>query len=155
VPTPTTPSISIVTPVVKADNCGPELVVEAELGSGGQRQARSEASSRATRSLRRGEELTLGFQVPSAARCEVSVRYSNDNDNDAPTETVTVLVDNTTVRMFVSEDTSGPRTPAGGGWNIFREAVAGAVLLAPGPHTLVVSPTGGDAFGIEIDAIRM
>jgi hypothetical protein len=155
VPTPTIPNVSIVTPVVNAESCGRELVLEAEQGAGGQRQSRSEASNQATRWLRRGEELTIGFQVPSPARCEVSVRYSNDNANDAPTETITLLIDNAMVGLFVSEDTSGPRTPAGGGWNIFRDASAGAVLLGSGRHTLVVTSTGGDAFGFEVDAIRI
>jgi hypothetical protein len=79
------------------------------------------------------------------------VRYSNDNRNDRPTEIVTLMLDGTSVGQFIAEDTGD----GGFGWNVFATSSPMAFAgIEDGEHTLTLSVSGGDGYGIEVDAVR-
>jgi len=109
---------------------------------------RSNAQGARTILLQADQSRTLSFNLGSPASYAVSVRYSNDNYG--PTETVTVSVDGSTVGQFSAQDTGN----YGAGWNVFvQTSTLGTVNLSAGDHTVVVSVSGGDGYGVEIDAV--
>ena len=80
----------------------------------------------------------------------MNVRYSNDNFG--PLETVAVSVDGTSLGQFVPQDTGD----FGHGWNVFLWSdIVGSVDLSAGDHHVVVSVSGGDGFGVEIDLVAL
>jgi len=124
------------------------ILMQAEDGTGqGTIKSRSNAWGDETVWLHSGESRTMSFSSLKGDDFVFSVRYSNDNYGT--TETVTILIDGTEVDSFVAQDTGD----GGNGWNIFvlsNRIPAGA--LTPGDHTLTVSVTEGDGYGIEVDA---
>jgi hypothetical protein len=128
-----------------------QLRLEAEAGSGdGRVVPRSNASGRETVWLRSGQSRILPFQLVAGARYGLTVRYSNDNFG--PTETVTVRIDNVSVGQFDAADTGGQ----GYGWDQFRTSnLTGEIDLEAGSHQVVVSVSGGDGYGIEIDSVTL
>jgi hypothetical protein len=63
-----------------------------------------------------------------------------------------VSIDGVALGEFQAQDTGD----FGFGWNVFRSSgPIGSRILAPGQHTVVVSFTGGDGFGVEIDAVTL
>ena len=98
--------------------------------------------------LKSAESRTLTFILGSAASYNVSVRYSNDNYG--PTETVTISLDGSSVGQFSAEDTGN----YGAGWNVFVQTpTLGTANLSAGSHQVVVSVSGGDGYGVEIDTV--
>ncbi|MGH8592059.1 MAG: glucoamylase family protein [Gammaproteobacteria bacterium] len=109
---------------------------------------RSNASGLKTVSLQSDQSRTWQIQSPASARYTVAVRYSNDNFG--PLDDVEVLVDGGSVNHFAAQDTGD----FGFGWNVFVETGSlGTVDLAAGEHDVRVKVTGGDGFGVEVDAI--
>ncbi len=110
---------------------------------------RGNASQQQTMWLHRGESLRFGFTLQAAARYQLVVRYSNDNNGAL--EQVTLRIDGLQ-RTFSAQDTGN----FGEGWNVFREESVGTpVNLRRGDHSLVISVSGGDGYGIEIDRVRL
>jgi hypothetical protein len=132
-------------------NAPGEVLLQAEAGTGnGQVMLRSAALDQRTVALQSGESRSLSFQFPGEARYGLSVRYSNDNFG--PTESVSVAVDGVQVGSFLALDTGD----FGDGWNNFLSStLAGSFDLTRGPHTITITVSGGDGFGVEIDAIRL
>jgi hypothetical protein len=127
-------------------------VLEAENsnGQGLTIMQRSNASEQHTVHVDSGESIRQPFRV-AAGRYQLSVRYSNDN---APTqgETVKLYIDGAFIASFVARDTGS----GGSGWNIFVTNRWNATpRLSRGLHTLRVSVSGGDGFGIELDKITI
>ena len=131
----------------------PEIDLEGEFGVGsGQVKERSEASGARTILLQAGESRTLSFDLIAGARYRLNIRYSNDNANDLPSELVAVAVDGDLLGQFVPQDTGDD----GFGWNVFAWSdIVGVVDLSPGHHEVVLSVTGGDGFGVEIDVVAL
>lgn len=129
--------------------------LEGELGTGpGPNMSRSNASGGLTRWLHAGESLDLGFTYPAtiAGNYSVAIRYSNDNSNSQPNELVTVKLDNNPIGSFTALDTGD----GGFGWNTFEEfGLPGEFTLVPGVHSITVSPSGGDGFGVEVDFVEL
>lgn len=116
--------------------------------------SRSNASGGLTRWLHAGESLDLGFTYPAtiAGNYSVAIRYSNDNSNSQPNELVTVKLDNNPIGSFTALDTGD----GGFGWNTFEEfGLPGEFTLVPGVHSITVSPSGGDGFGVEVDFVEL
>jgi len=128
------------------------IVLEGENGIGpAQFRPRSEASEQATAYLEHsGDTLTFQFNLPGDATVGVQVRYSNDNFG--PLETVSIEIDDQNAGQFSAQDTGNN----GFGWNVFLVSpTLGPVALSSGAHTLVVSATGGDGYGVEIDQVTI
>ncbi len=128
-----------------------QIVLEGETGMGdGQVMQRGAASDLKTMLLKSTESITLPFTLGAAAHYTVSVQYSNDNNNLAPSETISLSINGVSLEQFVAEDTGD----GGSGWNIFASSGSlGSIELQPGLHEVEISVTGGDDFGVEIDAV--
>jgi len=131
------------------------ILLQAE-SAGGKVIDRSEALGLKTVQLDAGQSHTLNFQFPGPPKLplpsgyRVNVRYSNDNFG--PLETVEVRVDGARVGQLAAQDTGD----GGRGWNIFEwSGLLGPVTLSPGRHTVTVIVSGGDGFGVEIDAVSL
>jgi hypothetical protein len=127
------------------------IKLEAESGSGaGQIMPRSAASGERTVLLKSGESRLLQFDLSSPASYAVTVRYSNDNFGAL--ESVAVAIDGSALGSFQAEDTGDE----GSGWNVFAwSPVVGTVRVAAASHTLAVSVSGGDGYGVEIDHVTL
>lgn len=130
---------------------GESLAFEAESGTGdGSVMNRAAASGGLTVWLHAGEQRTIDFDLPCPADLSVVVRYSNDNFG--PLETVTISIDASAIGSFEAQDTGD----FGSGWNVFEISdPLAAGSLASGSHTLTVSVSGGDGFGVEIDKVTL
>jgi plastocyanin len=129
-----------------------ERLLEAETGSGdGVLRPRSGASNDLTVWLHDGESRSWNLSLPPGQNRTMTVRYSNDNRNDFPTETVTLRLDGTAIGQFVADDTGD----GGVGWNVFAStSPIGFDTLEDGEYVLALTISGGDGYGIEIDAVR-
>ena len=126
------------------------IALEAENGSGGgSNKPRSNASGQQTAWLHAGETRRLSFSIQVGARYTISVRYSNDQTAGSPSETVSVTVDGSGF-SYQAESTG---VGDGNGWNVFKSANLGTIDLTSGGHTVEITPSGGDGFGIEIDVV--
>ena len=126
-------------------------VAEAEAGTGaGTLMARSAASGQRSVWLHAGEARDVPFSADANGRYVLSVRYSNDNYG--PLESVDVRVDGAPVGRFSAQDTGD----WGFGWNNFLwSASLGPVTLTAGAHRATTTLSGGDGYGVEVDAIRI
>jgi uncharacterized repeat protein (TIGR01451 family) len=127
-----------------------QILLEGEAGnSPGPVMTRSNALNHKTVWLHAGESLKLIFQLPVTACYELDVRYSNDNFG--PLEDVEVSVDGIILGRFTAQDTGD----FGAGWNNFMWSnLIGVLNLQPGPHEIILTVTGGDGYGVEIDAVK-
>jgi hypothetical protein len=132
-------------------NATDEVLLQAEGGTGnGQVMLRSAALNQRTVALQASESLTFSFQFSGEARYRVDVRYSNDNFG--PMEVVGIAIDGIQIGNFVALDTGD----FGNGWNNFLwSGPTGSVNLSPGLHNIAITVSGGDGFGVEIDAIKL
>jgi len=130
-------------------NLGEHRLLEGEEGSGdGRVMMRGAASGEGTVWLHADEVRRLELALLAPASCSFRVRYSNDNSG--PSETVTLYFDGRAVGNFRALDTGDN----GHGWNVFRTSPRVAtVTTGAGPHTIGIKPSGGDGYGIEIDAV--
>lgn len=130
------------------------IVLEGEDGqSGGSLMSRSNAWGQRTLLLSGdNREVTWTFTTPAGADSTVRVRYSNDNLDDRSGETVALTLDGLPIGQFVAEDTGS----GGFGWNTFAMSRIEAIGdLGEGTHSFSLSTSGGDGWGIEIDAIEI
>lgn len=143
-PTPTLTPTPIPTPPA-------QILLEGEDGTGdGQVMPRSRASNLHTVWLHTGESRILQFELSTDVSYSLSVRYSNDNFG--PLETVEVSVDGVLVGTFAAQDTGN----FGNGWNVFESSgPIGSVELEPGNHEVVITVSGGDGYGVEIDVVTL
>lgn len=122
------------------------LKLEAENGNGGRAdRPRSGASNKFTNWLCPTKGSTAFRMNLTESVDLIRIRYSNRNSG--PLESVQILVDKQSLCTFSAQDTDD--------WNVFRWA--SCVLgedIAQGPHTLRISASGGDGFGVEIDVIQ-
>lgn len=125
-----------------------ELEGEDATGPGRTRQ-RDAASGQLAALLMDGESLDFSFDLPAAARYQLSVQTSNDNFG--PLETVKIMLDGVPVGQFAAPDTGD----WGQGWNVFESTVVGEIELAAGTHSLAMSVHGGDGFGVEVDVVTL
>jgi uncharacterized repeat protein (TIGR01451 family) len=138
----------------------PTIILQAENGSVPglampRRMPRSNAWERTTVLLYAGESLKLPFQLSSNGCYELSVRYSNDNYT-GPLESVVAWVDGVRLGQFTAENTRSPGLIPGSGWDVFREtSPIGTLRLQPGAHEVILVVSGGDGYGVEIDAVRL
>jgi hypothetical protein len=132
-------------------NAPEEILLQAESGTGnGQVMQRSEALNQRTVLLQTNESRSLSFPFASEARYRLDVRYSNDNFG--PSEIVSIAIDGVQIGSFVALDTGD----SGNGWNNFLwSGSVGSVNLTPGLHTITIVISGGDGFGVEIDAVKL
>ena len=131
-------------------NAPPDIQLEGETGSGeGVVQQRGAAANGKTIWLHAGETCTLNVSLAGPERYALSVRYSNDNFGAS--EVVTLKIDGQDAGQFTAEDTGD----FGFGWNNFVTAPLPSIDLAAGGHTITITPTGGDGFGVEIDYVKL
>ena len=130
---------------------GGPVSLEAEDGTGdGTIKDRGAASNQKTVLLKAGKSRTMSFDLEGTALYQVDVRYSNDNSG--PLEDVEVSIDETSVGQFEAQDTGD----YGQGWNVFEwSGPIGSHIVAPGSHEALVSVTGGDGYGVEIDLVSL
>ena len=124
-------------------------VLEAESAMGaGQLTVRTNASNQLAVQLDAGEQRLFSFTTEAANTHNVLVRYSNDNFG--PLETIAVEIDGISIGSFEAQDTGD----FGLGWNEFLFGSPNSPIhLEAGPHDLVLTVSGGDGFGVEIDQI--
>lgn len=153
-----TPMPPVLTPTPTPDGPTPDgptpvsrIFLEGESGGGdGQVMPRSRACGESTIWLHAGESRTFSFNLGVGARYSLNMRYSNDNDG--PSETIRVALDGVSVGQFVAQDTGDN----GRGWNVFVWSdIVGVAALSLGHHEVVLSVTGGDGFGVEIDVVAL
>ena len=129
------------------------LELEAEDGSGyptGAQRPRSAASNDATVALNQGQSITLHFSVFSSCTASVSdVAYTNDGGAD----TISVSIDGTNVGSFQTVAESN----AGHNWNVVRNSgnLGSSVNIISGLHTVRVTATSTDQYGVEIDKVTI
>ena len=137
---------------VAATSCG-ALDLEAERGANyptGAQRSRSNASNEATVLLHQGQSVTLHFSVFSACSVSVTnVAYTNDGESD----TISVTIDETSVGSFQTFGHSN----FGHNWNVVRNSggVGDSVSITSGSHTVRVTATTTDQFGVEIDKVSL
>jgi hypothetical protein len=126
------------------------VLVEAEAGTGaGQVMQRSAASGQQTVWLHAGQTRTFPLAVTAAGSYALSLHYSNDNYG--PLETVAVNVDGAPVGQFQAQDTGD----WGYGWNVcLWSGSLNPVALSAGTHTVTATVSGGDGYGVELDALQ-
>jgi hypothetical protein len=112
---------------------------------------RGAASNELTMLFHAGQALRFEFSLAEGRRYRsIVVRYSNDNYG--PLEQLKVYVDHKLRDQFAAQDTGD----FGRGWNIFREdRVQAPLSLKQGSHTLGITVSGGDGFGVEIDSMTL
>jgi hypothetical protein len=127
------------------------IVLQAESGSGaGQRMPRANANGSATILLKNGETRSISFQSCAGVSAMYSARVRYSNDSNGPSETISLTFNNVLVGQFGARDTGD----FGRGWDNFAEdGIPGTFMTQPGTNTVTVSISGGDGFGVEIDAI--
>ena len=109
---------------------------------------RNAASGARTVWLHAGESLRLSFETATAATYGLTLRYSNDNTDQGPFETVNLSLDGASTGSFVALDTRSD----GFGWRFFVDSpVFGPLQVAAGRHELLVTVSGGDGLGWELD----
>ena len=126
--------------------------LEAEQGNGdGQAMPRSKASGASSILLKTGESRTLPtFNSLTSTNYSLLVMYSNDTTGSL--ETVTVTLDGATLGFFSAQDTGD----FGEGWNNFVSSPPLETgLLQSGSHSIIVSVSGGDGLGAEIDVVTL
>ncbi|HEX3148467.1 MAG TPA: glucoamylase family protein, partial [Gemmataceae bacterium] len=131
---------------------GGPIGLQGEAGTGdGSVMFRGNAAGGQTVQLDAGETRTLTFELAGTTSYEFSVRYSND-DNSGLLETVNLSIDGNFIGSFAAQDTGD----GGFGWDNFLTAgPLGARIVPPGTHSVTVSVSGGDGFGVEIDAVNL
>lgn len=124
-----------------------QIILEGEAGSGpGKIMPRSRASGQRTVLLYAGQSREIVFETDTSTLYEVSLLYSNNHDDRYPPDTVYVSIDGQSVGNLQAEDTYD--------WNTFASSdPIGTIHLEAGNHTAVFSVSGGDSFGVEVDAI--
>lgn len=132
--------------------CG--VVLEAENGSGGEKEYRSHASGGlSVRLMEEGD--TISFQMNFALTdntCTLqlkSVTYSNDGLSDS----IQVSLDNTSLGSFQTYASSN----GGENWNSFRtqNGFASKVQLLDSRFVITVDVLDTDEYGVEIDKISL
>ena len=126
------------------------LGLQGEGGSGdGVVMSRSRAWGDQTVLLQAGESRQLPFNTTVYGEdVTIFARYSNDNGNGLPSEQVEFLLDGVSAGSFEAMDTGD----SGAGWNLFAFSPAYRLeSVGVGDHTLTISVSGGDGFGVEID----
>ena len=96
-----------------------------------------------------GGNQAMTFDLDETGNYTVSVRYSNDNYG--PLEVVSVSIDDELLGQFTAQDTGD----GGDGWYVFVTDAISNRVLEPGTHEILVSISGGDGGGIEIDCITL
>ncbi|MBN1287949.1 MAG: DUF11 domain-containing protein, partial [Anaerolineae bacterium] len=114
---------------------------------------RSNAVNQHTLPVGTGESASATVSITEPGDYSVVVRYSNDNDDALPIEVVEVVIDGESVGSFTSKDTNQYPDCWGCGWNVFATSYAGSVDLAAGAHTMTLTVSGGDGYGIELDTV--
>eukprot|EP00118_Oscarella_pearsei_P024666 m.306553 g.306553 ORF g.306553 m.306553 type:complete len:673 (+) comp41345_c0_seq1:144-2162(+) len=127
------------------------LQLEAEDGSYlGNRKHRGAASNAATVLLHQGGVITLSFRVYSLCNVTVqNVAYTNDGGSD----TVIVTLGGKAVGSFQTIAGSN----LGQNWNVIRNSgsIGSLDSIRSGSHTLLVTATSTDLYGVEIDAVSI
>lgn len=125
-----------------------KFTFEAENGTGaGTIMPRGPASNAKTRLVRHGDSFTFTIDVAVAGDYLLSSRYSRDSFAAGPT--VKFAVAGQSVQYQAGNTNQGG--PPGSAWAIFRTDAVGRLSLPAGRHTVTVSITGGDLYGIEVD----
>ncbi|MDD5708695.1 MAG: glucoamylase family protein, partial [Kiritimatiellae bacterium] len=131
-------------------------VYEAEYGTGaGVTNSRGHASRAWTRLLTNATD-TFSFQMSLLydSKVQCVTRYSNDGGAD----TVRIAIDGTNILGSFDTVNTRPESGASGtGWNFFAESpvLASSTVLPAGAHTVSVTLVAGDAYGVEIDMLRI
>lgn len=136
-----------------AEGLDAAIDLEGEDATGdGSNSSRGNASGGQTRLLLSGQSANLAFNSTFGVPANVFVRYSNDGPA-GPHEVVGLAIDGTSIGNFTVIDTRMGGAP-GSGWDTFCTAnFQDTLKLTPGPHTLTISVSSGDAFGVEIDSV--
>lgn len=152
----TTASTLSPVPTTRSTRAASRVVLEAESSAGSAPvMQRGNAGNQMTVRLFAGGSLTLRFDNAASARYGVTVRYSNDGPGTSP-EQVDVSVDGNSLGQFRAENTRAQGLMAGAGWNEFMVSESlGPVDLVPGPHAVVLTVSGGDQYGAEIDVVTL
>lgn len=127
---------------------GTTITVQGETGTGGTIMFRSQALGARTRLLKTGQTSSHSVTLPQTGQYAISLRQSNDNYG--PLEKIQLHLDGQSIGEFVSVDTGN----GGAGWNVF--ATVGPLpptSLTAGSHTFTLTVSGGDGYGVEIDAV--
>ena len=146
-------AIAFLVVAAKATTTTFALELEAEDGSGyptGAQRSRSAASNDATVALNQGQSITLYFNVLSACTVSVTdVAYTNDGGAD----TISVSIDGINVGSFETVAESN----AGHNWNVVRNSgsLGSSVNVVSGSHTVRVTATHTDRYGVEIDKVSL
>lgn len=127
------------------------LAFEAEtVGSFKDEPFRKEAFGGRTVHLKADERIVFPVSLEQGDDYILYIRHSNDNLNSPKkTEILEVTVNGEKRGLYLTEDTGDGSQ----GWNIFKEPPFGDVLLKKGTNEIELVVTGGDGYGIEIDAI--
>ena len=127
------------------------LEYDAEVsGSFADEPFRKDAFGGRTVHLDTGDRIKFPVTIQESGYYILYIRHSNDNLNPPKkTEILEVQLNGGKLGQYLTEDTGDKGT----GWDIFREPAYGDLLLYPGTNEIELVVTGGDGYGIEIDAI--
>lgn len=130
---------------------GETLRLEAEEGTTtGDLRWRSSASNEAAIYLNHGESTSNSFDTRAVCSVEViNVRYSEGSAVD----TVTVSINGQNIGSFRTSASSNSVDP----WNDFHNSgrVGARTTLAAGTHTVMVTVSAIDEYGMEVDYIQL
>ena len=148
-PTPPTLNHALMTPSGGIAAVALEYQAE-DAGKFADEPFRKNASGGKTVHLVAGERIKFPVSVVESGYYILYIRHSNDNLNPPKkTEILEVMLNGEKLGQYLTEDTGDSSK----GWDIFKEPAFGDVLLDPGTNEIELAVTGGDGYGIEIDAI--
>ena len=115
----------------------------------GVRIARSMAYNVETVLLNDGQGVTFALDAPVSGHYTLYIRQSNDNPR-GQTETLKTQIDGQDTGEIVTVNTG---TSSGEGWNAFAVLTVGTFVFEQGAHSVTLTASGGDGYGVEIDAL--
>ena len=125
------------------------LVYQAEELGNFAKPDRANAWGKKTALLKTNDQIDFSVDIKEDGFYTLYIRHSNDNLDNQSTETLNIFVDGNEVGVFTSVDTGNE----GKGWNIFSAPWFGDLHLSADAHVISLRVSGGDEYGIEIDAI--
>ena len=143
-------------PSMHDDNPSAEIDLQAASSPNGNPvMSRAQASGGQTVLLKNNGSVSLPFDLRTPGSYKIAVRYSTDGPG-VRSEQVDVAVDGKPAGQFEAQNTRTAQQNPGGGWDSFvASPTFGPVNLSRDTHTVKLTVSAGDQYGIEINEVTL
>ena len=143
-------------PSMHDDNPSTEIDLQAASSPNGNPvMSRTQASGGQTVLLKNNATVSLPFDLRTPGLYKIAVRYSTDGPG-VRSEQVDVAVDGKPSGQFEAQNTRTTQQDPGGGWDSFvASPTFGPVNLSRDTHTVTLTVSAGDQYGIEINEVTL